>query len=179
MGKPVLDSVDPGAQFNRAAAYLIEWAKHIVTVGSALMVLGAALLQNLIIDSRAPFNYLSAGLVVLSYLAMVLALWHSLGFIRRVASSVFTATGVPSGDELKALRSKLDWAQRSFLAALFLFVSLVLVALVAWLLGFTGRVPTRDLFAGKTRVGLEFLDHHARKGGRPCTKHLLSNTIGL
>jgi hypothetical protein len=135
------DPADPNDRFLQGIGHLTEWAKHIITIGSALMVLGAALLKDLVKDARPPFSYVIAGLLVLSYGAMLLALWNSLAFIRRTASSVLTtADTLGSGDELNALRRLVDSAQWAFLAALALFGLLAGVALLTWAIGFAPSV---------------------------------------
>ena len=38
----------------QAVAYLIEWAKHIITISAALLVLSATIVKDLAKDARAP-----------------------------------------------------------------------------------------------------------------------------
>jgi hypothetical protein len=137
--------VDVSGRFLQAVSYLVEWVKHIVTIGSGLMVLSAALLKDLVKDARAPMNYVVAILLVLSYILMLLAIWRCLAFIRRVASTVLTAGAVmASGVELEKLRNVLRFAQGFFLAGFVSFALLALVALSTWSFGWVSSSPPPD-----------------------------------
>jgi len=127
--------VDLNARFLQAVAYLIEWVKHIVTIGSALMVLSAAFLKDLVRGVGPPYSYVIAVLLVLSYSAMLRALWFCLAFIRRASRAVLTAErAIGSGEDLQDLKGHLDRAQGWFLASVGFFAGLVVTSLLAWAL---------------------------------------------
>lgn len=130
------EGIDLDDRFLRAVSYLVEWVKHIVTIGSGLMVLGAALLKDVVKNAKTPVNYVIAGLLVLSYILMLLAIWKCLAFIRQVAATVLTAQpAIGSGEELQKLKDLLGFAQRVFLAGLACFTALAVVSLLTWVFG--------------------------------------------
>lgn len=123
-------------RFLQAVSYLIEWAKHIITIGSALMLLSVALLKDIVKEAHAPFSYLIASLLVLSYLSMISAIWLALRLVRCAASSVLTdEPRIGVGSELADLERSLKHTQRLFLVSLMFFSGLALCALLAWARG--------------------------------------------
>ena len=123
-------------RFLQAVSYLIEWAKHIITLGSALMVLGIALLKDLVRNARPPFSYLIAGLLVLSYLSMLGAIWLALRLVRYSASTVLTmAPHIVTSNKLASLQAHLNRVQMVFLIGLMFFSFLALSALLSWAFG--------------------------------------------
>lgn len=147
MGEAILTADEPrvpdiSARFLQAVAHLTEWVKLIVTIGSALMVLGAALLKDLVKGVSPPSSYVIAALLILSYGSMLVSLWKCLAFIRKVASSILTtADTLGSGDELGALKKVLDQAQAAFLVAFVFFALLASASLMAWAFGWTLPAP--------------------------------------
>lgn len=131
------DEVDFNQRFTGAVGYLTEWVKHIITLGSALMVLGAALLKDLVKGTQPPLSYVIAACLILSYVFMVLAVWHCLGLIRFAASCVLTAEPqLGSGRELKTLQVRLHRCQVLFLTSLLWFAALAFASVLAWAFGF-------------------------------------------
>jgi hypothetical protein len=123
-------------RFLQAVSYLIEWGKHIITLGTALMVLSVALLKDVVRDARAPISYLFACLLVLFYLSMLGAIWRALSFVRLAARCVLTAAPrIGTGEELASLQGSLKGVQRLFLSSLTFFSGLALCALLAWAFG--------------------------------------------
>lgn len=120
-------------RFVKAMGQLTEWVKHIVTLGSALMVLIAALLKDLLRGAQPPMSYLIAALFVLSYLFMIGAIWRCLDLIRFSMSLLLTREPeLGSGDDLEKLRSRHDLSQGLFLTSLSLFAALVIAAMLGW-----------------------------------------------
>jgi hypothetical protein len=159
LGEAVLnDSVKDGVvdqmgRFVQGIGYLTEWVKHIVTIGSALMVLEAALLKDLVKGVGAPYSYIIASSLVLSYVAMLVALWKCLAFTRRTASSVLTSSGeMPPGDELQSLRTLLDYAQAAFLVAVALFAVMACTALVVWAVGLASSTSPTTAVPGRACI---------------------------
>jgi hypothetical protein len=143
-GEPKIPDVS--GRFLQAVAHLTEWVKLIVTIGSALMVLGAALLKDLVKGVSPPLSYVIAVLLILSYSSMLVSLWKCLAFIRKVASSILTtADTLGAGDELQALKKLLDQAQAAFLVAFVFFALLASASLLAWALGWTLPAPPAAL----------------------------------
>ena len=137
---------DFSSRFLQAVNYLTEWVKLIVAIGSALMVLGAALLKDLVKGVSPPFSYVIAILLVLSYGTMLVALWKCLAFIRKVASAVLTTSEtLGTGDELQDLKDLLDQAQCAFLLAFVFFALLASATLLAWALGWVPPMPPAEL----------------------------------
>lgn len=123
-------------RFLQAVSYLIEWAKHIITIGSALMVLSVALLKDIVKEAQRPMSFVIASLLVLSYLSMLGSIWLALRFVRFAATCVLTRTPIIGGsDELVSLQERLTRLQRLFLVSLGLFSTLALCALLSWALG--------------------------------------------
>jgi hypothetical protein len=123
-------------RFLQAVSYFIEWAKHIITIGSALMLLSVALLKDIVRDAHAPVSYAIAGLLVLSYLSMLGTIWLALRFVRFAASCVLTtASQIVTTKKLNELRTSLDRVQTLFLVSLAFFAALALCALLAWAFG--------------------------------------------
>jgi hypothetical protein len=145
-------------RFLQATSYLIEWAKHIITIGSALMLLSVALLKDIVRDAGPPLSYIIAGLLVLSYLSMLGAIWQALRFVRSAASYILTAApriGTP--EKLDSLRARLKRVQVLFLLSLSLFAVLALCSLLTWALG-SGAQPRAEpkgegVRASLTRAG--------------------------
>lgn len=134
--------LDSSGRFLQATSFLIEWVKHLITVASALMVLGAAILKDLVVGFEPPLGYGIAALFILSYGSMLVAVWKSLAFIRRAATAVLTtADSLGSGNDLRELQGLLKFAQRAFLAGLILFATLAATALIPRLLRKTDKVP--------------------------------------
>lgn len=123
-------------RFLQAVSYFIEWAKHIITIGSALMVLSVALLKDIVKNAQPPISYVIACLLVLSYLSMLCAIWLALRLVRFAATCVLTkAPQIGTGDELARLQDHLKRVQRLFLVSLMLFSGLALCALLSWAFG--------------------------------------------
>lgn len=128
-------------RFLQAVSYLIEWAKHIITIGSALMLLSVALLKDIVKEAHPPISYVIASLLVLSYLSMISAIWLALGLVRFAASAVLTdAPRIGVGSELADLERRLKRVQLLFLMSLMFFSGLSLCALLAWAFGLAGTV---------------------------------------
>lgn len=120
-------------RFLQAISYFIEWAKHIITIGSALMLLSVALLRDIVRDAQIPIPYIIASLLVLSYLSMLGAIWLALRLVRFAAGCVLTTkTQIVTGDKLTSLKSRLDRVQMLFLVSLTFFSGLALCALLTW-----------------------------------------------
>ena len=128
-------------RFIQAVSYFIEWAKHIITIGSALMLLSVALLKDIVREAQAPASYVIAGLLVLSYLSMLVAIWLALRLVRFAASSMLTmAPQIVTVHKLNGLQSRLDRVQILFLVSLTFFSGLALCALLTWAFRATGPV---------------------------------------
>jgi hypothetical protein len=126
-------------RFLQAVSYLIEWAKHIITIGSALMLLSVALLKDIVKEAHAPISYIIAFLLVLSYLSMISAIWLALRLVRLAASSVLAdEPRIGIGSELAELELSLRRVQSLFLVSLMFFSGLALCALLAWAFGLAG-----------------------------------------
>ena len=122
----------------QAVSYLIEWAKHIITLGAALMVLSVTLLKDLAQNSHPPTSYIIIACMVLFYLCMLLAVWLSLRLIRSAARIVLTnAEQLGTGSELGELQKHLNITQRVFLMSLAFFSLGALSVLVGWAFGVT------------------------------------------
>ncbi len=74
----------------QAVAYLIEWAKHIVTAAAALMVLGATLLKDLAKDLTPTVSIVLAVTLILFYLSMLASVTLALKLVRQCANVVLT-----------------------------------------------------------------------------------------
>jgi hypothetical protein len=126
-------------RFLQAVSYLIEWVKHIITIGSALMVLSVALLKDVVKEAQPPATYLIASLLVLFYLSMLVSIWLALRFVRSAATCVLTrAAVIGTGDQLNSLQLSLKRLQWLFLISLAFFAVLALCALLSWALGVAG-----------------------------------------
>ncbi len=126
-------------RFLQAVEYLIEWVKHIVTIGSALMVLAIAFLKDLIGETEGPKSFFIAGLLVASYGSMLASIWKSLSLIRFAASCVLTTESqLGKGKELKQLQTLLEHAQFFFLLSFGCFSALAVLVLWIWATGREG-----------------------------------------
>jgi hypothetical protein len=125
----------------QAVSYLIEWAKHIITIGSALMILSVGLLKDIVKEAQPPISYVIACLLVLSHLSMLGAIWMALRLVRYASTCVLTMNDeIGNGDELTSLQKRLKRVQQPFLASLMFFSGLALCVLLAWALGLAGSV---------------------------------------
>jgi hypothetical protein len=117
----------------QAVSYLIEWAKHIITLAAALMVLSATVVKELSKDVSGPMTAVVATSLVLFYVTMLGAVWLALRLIRYGARTVLTTSPeLGSGDELSFLQSHLRRTQRAFLVGLTFFCLVALSILLAW-----------------------------------------------
>jgi hypothetical protein len=125
-------------RFIQGVTYLNEWAKHVITLGSALMVLSVALLKDLAKSVQAPFSFVIAGLLGLCFFFMLLAIWRALGCVRLAASYVLTSQPLlGSGDNLSQLQDSVKKVKWCFFVSLVLFSLLAVLVLLAWALGWT------------------------------------------
>ena len=131
-----LGSVDLNDRFLRSLSYFIEWAKHILTIGSAILVLGATLLKDVVSGLRHPVAQPAAALLlVAAYVFILLAIWQALRFISTASSTVFNESEViADGDDLLRLRRLIHRTQRYFLAGIVCFSLLAVVSLATWAL---------------------------------------------
>jgi hypothetical protein len=141
----LISDVDPDIQERnqrllQGLSYLIEWAKHIITLGAALMVLSLTFVKDLAQDSQPPISYIVVISLVAFYLSMLAAVWHALRLIRYAARIVFAAE-LGAGDDLNILQRHLRFTQGMFLASLSLFSMVALSVLIAWAFGVTIAAP--------------------------------------
>ena len=123
-------------RFLQAVSYLIEWAKHIITIGSALMLLSIALLKDVVKQAQRPMSFVIASLLVLSFLSMLGSISLALGLVRFSATCVLTpARIIGKREELTSLQDRLKRLQWLFLVSVVLFSALALSALLSWTFG--------------------------------------------
>ena len=127
------DAQEQNRRFLQAVSYLIEWAKHIMTLAAALMVLSVTFLKDLAKDTRPPLSYILLGALVAFYALMLTAVWFALRLVRHAASHVLTNDEfLGTGDALHDLKSLLERTQRVFLGSLMFFALLAVCVLGAW-----------------------------------------------
>lgn len=120
----------------QAVSYLIEWAKHVITISAALLVLSATIVKDLAKDANPPISYLLASCLVLFCLSTLVGVLFALRLVRHAASTVLTTEPqIGSGSELANLQQRLHRTQRAFLASLTLFSAVVLSVVLTWALG--------------------------------------------
>ena len=131
---------------------MIEWAKHIVTIASALMVLGATLLKDLARAVAPPWSYVVATAVFLFYAGMILSVIFALKLVRLCANTAITTQPqIASGDELHKLKVQLGRTQCAFVIGLGFFSIVALSILVSWARS-DGSVPTDLAQIGRAHV---------------------------
>jgi hypothetical protein len=117
----------------QAVAYLIEWAKHIVTAGAALMVLGATLLKDLAKDLSPTLSIALAVALGCFYLSMLVSVTLALRLVRQCANVVLTTQPqIGGGTELATLKSHLTKTQVAFGVGLTAFSIAALTIIVSW-----------------------------------------------
>ena len=130
----VESSIDINARFTQSLSYFIEWAKHIITISSAILVLGTTFLREIV--SNIPlisFRVATALLLVVAFLALILAIWKALRFISTASSTVFSdAPIIASSDDLVELQWLIQATQRFFLAGIAFFSALAAISLISW-----------------------------------------------
>lgn len=138
MNESQLDFHEHNSRVLQAVAYLIEWAKHIITLGAALMVLSVTFIKDLAKGTHPPVSYILVVCLLSFYLSMLVAIWLALRLIRYAASTVLTtAVHLGSGSELGALQDHLRLTQRIFLLSLAFFAAVALAVLLAWAVVFS------------------------------------------
>lgn len=117
----------------QGVAYLTEWAKHVVTIASALMVLAATLLKDLAKAVIPLASYFVATALLLFYVSMIISVMFALKLVRRCANTVITTqTQMAPGEELAALRTQLGRTQWAFVIGLGFFSIVALSILASW-----------------------------------------------
>lgn len=119
-------------QLLQGLSYLIEWAKHIITLGSALMVLSLAFAKDLAKQSSSLNSFLVVISLTAFYISMLAAVWLALRLIRCAARIVFAAEP-GAGDDLNLLQHHLRITQGMFLGSLSVFSLVALFVLLAWI----------------------------------------------
>ena len=124
----------------QAVAYLIEWAKHVVTIAAALMVLGATFLKDLAKGITPPVSYGMAVALVLFYVSMLMSVLLALKLVRQSANTVLTTQPqIGLGTELATLKNHLGRTQLAFMIGLVSFSVFALSILLTWALAPTGQ----------------------------------------
>jgi hypothetical protein len=133
------DGEGHGSRFIQAVSYLIEWAKHIITIASALMILSIAILKDIVRGADPPVSYIIVGLLILFYLGMLTSIWLALRFVRQAATCVLTRGALGTPKEVDELQASLEHLQTLFLISLVFFSLLALFSLLSWA---EGKGPT-------------------------------------
>lgn len=120
-------------RFLQAVSHLTDWSKHLMTVAAGVLVLGAALLKDVVAGAPPGFRAPLAALLALSYALLLASIWTGLAFMSYAAGTILCeAPRIGTGEELQRLQELLRRTQRLFLAGLVSFALFAGGALVGW-----------------------------------------------
>lgn len=145
----------------QGVSYLLEWAKHIITLGAALMVLSVTFLKDLTKELLPPISYVVIGCIMAFYAVTLASIWFALKLIRIAARTVLTrAAQIGSGNELNTLQRQLRLTQAMFLLALLLFTCVAVCVLSLW--AFSSEKPRPSLKLSTSWCGVSCVPPNAR-----------------
>lgn len=134
--KKILEAADLNKRFLQAISYFQEWAKHIITISSAIMVLGATLLKDIVRSTDLFMRSLIVLFLVVSYIFLLTTIWKTLQFITYSSRTVLTMNPtIGSGEELAQLKKLFRQAQRFFFLGIVGFSILTLFSFLSWIFG--------------------------------------------
>jgi hypothetical protein len=135
-GKNEQTSQDRDSQnqrFIQGVSYLSEWAKHIITLASGILVLGVTLLKDIVRPTGVALTIGILSSLGISFTLLLISVWNALGFVRLAASSILSKAPVMgSGDELQRLQKRLNATRQFFLLGLLSFAVMALLSIVSW-----------------------------------------------
>jgi hypothetical protein len=129
----VLSISDLNARFIQMVSYFIEWAKHIITISSGVLVLSVAFLKDVVSGAEHIERCVLVLLLIAAYLCLLGSINRALKYMSTAAASVLTTDlHLVRPDVLAELKNKLSWTQRLFFLGLSFFVLFSMVSLLTW-----------------------------------------------
>ena len=126
---------DLNMRFITSISYFISWAKHIITIASAIMVISLTFLNEIVKSTDSRIRLFVIIILIIVYICFLASIWISLRFISKAASIMMTLKkNIATGDNLDELQKLIKSAQVLFLVGLICFSVMAFISLISWAL---------------------------------------------
>ncbi|MHC4621128.1 MAG: hypothetical protein ACYTEQ_25560 [Planctomycetota bacterium] len=124
---------DFNARFIQMVSYFLEWAKHIITIASGIMLLSVAFLKDVVSDAEFVMRWILVAFLAIAFLCLLASIGRALRFISTAAGSVMGRGSFIATPELLAdLKKMLIWTQWLFWFGVLSFAAFAICALLSW-----------------------------------------------
>lgn len=121
------------ARFIQMVSYFLEWAKHIITIASGIMVLSVAFLKDVVSNAELVIRWILVVFLAIAFLCLLASIGKALQFIFTAARSVLSRDSfIVKPELLEILKKMLVWTQWLFWFGIMSFAAFAICALLSW-----------------------------------------------